>query len=774
MSIGTRWLLLASALLLAGAAAVVLTANYSSDLSAFLPRKVTPAQALLVEQLRDGPLSRTLLIAIEGSHGEARALASKGLAARLRADPAFSRVDNGTSPDAAADQRYLFDHRYVLSPAVDPDHFSIQGLTSAIGDLIDALASPVGAPLKPLLASDPTGEMLAIIEQFQRQGQPRLDQGVWVSPSGQRALLLAQTRATGADTDAQAHALDLIHEAFRSASATPLHLIVSGPGVFAVAARGGIEQAVSRLGLISAAGIFALLFLTYRSLSAVALGLVPVVCGALTGVAAVALGFGTVHGITLGFGATLIGEAVDYSIYLFVQSRSGVADPDRWPTEHWPIIRLGMFTSVIGFASLLPSSFPGLAQLGLYSIAGLLCAGLVTRFLLPSVLPAAFRVRDLAPLGRWISRHLPRRSRGWTVTAALALMALGTLVLHRGACWNRELAALSPVPLAAQQADARLRAEMGAAEAGVLVAISAGSQEAALQSAEQAGRVLDALRERGVIGGYDSPALFLPSLATQRARREALPAEAVLRERTRAVLQSLPLNAARIDPFFQDVEAARNAAPLTRKALEGTSFASAFDALCSHHDNRTQALLPLHAPAQGSIDLVAVRAAFHSHPVEGLQVLDLKQASDDLYGAYLQDALKFSGLGLVAICALLALTLRNGRDVLRVLAPLAVAVMTTAALLVLAGQQLTILHLVGMLLVVAIGSNYALFFVRMDSPATLASLLIANLCTVIAFGALAFSTVPVLAALGRTVAPGAWLALCCSALLWGGQQERRA
>ncbi len=49
--------------------------------------------------------------------------------------------------------------------------------------------------------------------------------------------------------------------------------------------------------------------------------LLPVASGALVGIAAVALGFGAVHGITLGFGITLIGESVDYSIYFFVQSR---------------------------------------------------------------------------------------------------------------------------------------------------------------------------------------------------------------------------------------------------------------------------------------------------------------------------------------------------------------------------------------------------------------------------------------------------------------------
>jgi predicted exporter len=86
--------------------------------------------------------------------------------------------------------------------------------------------------------------------------------------------------------------------------------------------------------------------------------------------------------------------------------------------------------------------------------------------------------------------------------------------------------------------------------------------------------------------------------------------------------------------------------------------------------------------------------------------------------------------------------------------------------------QLTILHLVGMLLIVAVGSNYALFFDKQarvhevgSEPLTLASLLIANASTVIAFGLLSFSQVPVLVALGTTVAPGAFLALLFAAIL---------
>jgi predicted exporter len=76
------------------------------------------------------------------------------------------------------------------------------------------------------------------------------------------------------------------------------------------------------------------------------------------------------------------------------------------------------------------------------------------------------------------------------------------------------------------------------------------------------------------------------------------------------------------------------------------------------------------------------------------------------------------------------------------------------------------------LLIFAVGSNYALFFDRpagqAQAPldtATLSSLLLANMATLIGFGTLALAKVPVLNAIGVTVGPGAVLALLLSALL---------
>src|ERR1700691_852719 len=103
---------------LALACVIVARAHYITDLSAFLPAKPTPTQQLLVDQLRDGPASRLILIAIEQGDAAARAQVCAAAANRLRRDPRFSSVNDGEPVTAQRDRDFLFEHRYLLSDRV--------------------------------------------------------------------------------------------------------------------------------------------------------------------------------------------------------------------------------------------------------------------------------------------------------------------------------------------------------------------------------------------------------------------------------------------------------------------------------------------------------------------------------------------------------------------------------------------------------------------------------------------------------------------------------
>ncbi len=809
-------------LFLIGCAIVVQRAHFTADLSAFLPRAPSAEQRVLVDQLRDGAISRLILAGIEGGDAATRAGISRSMAAKLRRDPRFVSVHNGENVTQARDERFVFEHRYALSPAVSPQRFSAEGLHRALGDSLDMLSSSAGLMTKALLPRDPTGEVMAIVGQFDGEAQPASKDGVWVSRDGTRAVLVAQTAGAGSDTDAQESAIAAVRAAFDAARRAQPHaasyrLLLTGPGVFSVQTRDMIKHDVERLSAMSVALIVGLLLLVYRSPRTLVLGLVPVFSGIAAGLAATSLIFGTIHGLTLGFGTTLIGEAVDYSIYLFVQSaRPGMpARPPAserasdsigaWIAAYWPTIRLGMLTSICGFASMLFSGFPGLVQLGAYSIAGLVAAAVVTRYVLPHLHHRAVAVRDLSRVGAALARAARVAPRLRWPFAALMIGAIAVLALHRGQLWSHELSALSPVPASSQALDAALRADVGAPDVRYLVVVSGASEQTVLEGAEKIAARLQPLVDSGVLAGYESPSRYLPSDATQRARQASLPSANVLDARMRSAVadQSIEVKPGVFAPFIADVEHARNAPLLTRADLRGTSMGLAVDALLTERAGRWQAVLSLRAPRapnalnalnapnvsvapsanEASLDANRIETAVDEPGVPHALFVDLKRQADALYVNYVHEDIRLSLAGLIVIIALLAFALRDARRVIGTLAPLLAAVLVVAAAFALAREPLTILHLIGLLLIVAIGSNYALFFNRCNegtaegsgessshathtiAPQTLVSLLIANLATVAGFGLLALSHVPMLESFGLTVGPGAMLALLFSAIL---------
>lgn len=763
------WLWLA---FLLACGAIISRTTITTDLSAFLPRNPTPEQQLLMDQLRDGLASRLILVGIEGEDATTRARLSKQTAQRLRNDPDFISVNNGEAVNTERDRAYLFNNRYLLSPAVTPERFTVSGLKAALSESIDLLASPAGLMVKSLLPNDPTGEMVQLLGELDSGTQPPLVDGAWASRDGTRALLLAQTRALGSDTDAQQQAMTAIREAFDAAAkANPeAKLVMTGPGVFSVTSRETIKTQVGRLSIISVLIIATLLLLVYRSATALILGFLPVITGVLAGVAAVSLGFGAVHGITLGFGTALIGEAVDYSIYLFVQSEQADPDQQHWVKRFWPTIRLGVLTSVCGFASLLLSGFPGLAQLGLYAIAGLVAAAAMTRFVLPYLLPAKFRIHDVSAIGRMLS-HLTQRAAALRWPALIVLVAAcAVLVVNRDTLLNEKISSLSPVSQADIALDESLRADMGAPDVRYLIVITGNSRESVLTSSEKVSTLLQAQVDQGDLAGFESPSRYLPSTAAQKARQASLPAAGELQLRLSEAVQGMPVRAQLFTPFLADIEAARKRPPLEPGDLEKTAMAMAVDALLLQQSRGGwTALLPLKAPTGAEIKAEPIRTALAATGLSGALFVDMKAESDRLYSGYLREATLLSLGGLLAIIVLLMVIFRSPLRILRIIGPLLAAVVTVTAGLALAGQPLIILHLVGLLLVVAVGSNYALFFDRPDPSMpiphrTLASMLLANLTTVAGFGLLAFSNVSILQAMGVTVAPGVILALAYAAI----------
>jgi predicted exporter len=492
-----------------------------------------------------------------------------------------------------------------------------------------------------------------------------------------------------------------------------------------------------------------------------------------------------VHGITLGFGATLLGEGVDYAIYLFTNVASGRSS-DRALTPLWRTLRLGVLTSVCGFGVMLLSDFSGLAELGLFSIVGLIVAFAVTRLVLPHLSPSGYRARPVASLGPLLLRLVQAAPRLRYPLLFVVALCAAWLATRGDSVWDDRLGSLSPVPQADQQWYDRLQKDLGTSDASYFVVAAHASQQGALEIAEQVGAVLVRLQEKGNLAGFESPARILPSDRTQRQRQDALPERPILERDLAAAARGLPFRVDLFQPFLRDVASAKQAPTLRRADLATTGLRVRLDSLLAERHDGWIAMLSL----RDVRDVAAVAAGLVASHIDSVYLLDLGREVSELYRGYRGQALRFALIGVGAITTLLLISLRSLRRTWVVMFPLIAAVVVLATVLTLGRGQLSMFHLIGMLLVVGVGSNYALFFENqsavggfferqasddVDPQTTVVSLGLCNASTAIGFGLLALARAPVLSAIGVTVALGAFLSLAFSAMLaerpTGGRQQ---
>ncbi|MFP5373626.1 MAG: hypothetical protein ACLGHW_01825, partial [Gammaproteobacteria bacterium] len=116
-------------------------------------------------------------------------------------------------------------------------------------------------------------------------------------------------------------------------------------------------------------------------------------------------------------------------------------------------------------------------------------------------------------------------------------------------------------------------------------------------------------------------------------------------------------------------------------------------------------------------------------------------------------------LAALLLAATVRLALRSWRRTATVLLPVALSTLVVLAALRLAGVELSLFHLVSLVLAAGLGLDYALFFEhagheRRQQLRTLHAIGVCSAMTFAVFALLALSSIPVLRAIGATVALG--------------------
>ncbi len=725
----------------------------SGDLRLFLPAPHTPTERLILQEVSEGPASRLLMVALQGAGAEPLAVSSQHLAAALRSDPRFRFVSNGENLLGSIPEA-LLPYRYLISPTLDHARLNADFLHTELIARERDLASPAAGLLEPWLPRDPTLEILEVLESWEPPHEPRLSEGVWFNAQGSAALLIVETAAPAFDPQAQRAAIDALRSHFLASRAAPaVQLTVTGPGAFSVLMQQRSESDARLASYLDTGGLVLLMLIAYRSASRVVLGALPLATAGIAALAIVTVLFGTVNGITIAFGFTLIGVAIDYPIFLFSHQFPG-ATGIQTARSIWPTLAIAVVGLSIAYLAFLLSGVIGLVELACFNVAGIACAGLATRYLLPRLLPAGscdFGRTSLAEHLARLAGSLPRIT--WVVPL-LALASAAALAFVPGPFWQNDLGQLTPVPPALLARYDALRRELGAPDVRYLLAVEGATADRVLLEEERLASGLGSLVAQGAISGFDDAARYLPSAGVQERRRAALPDGPQLRAALEQALRGTAFRPGVFQPFLNDVARARQLPPLTLARLEGTPLELTVASLLFERGSRWTGLVTfadVHDPK--------ALGRFAGSSGGLVESIDLKQASENLIARQRIRILWSVGAAALLLVVVVYAALRSALRTVRVLTPMALTTLLIVAVLHAAGVALNLFHLVSLVLAAGLGLDYGLFFERtLHDPVgrrrTLHALLTCATAACMVFAVLASSTLPVLRSIGVTVVMG--------------------
>jgi hypothetical protein len=767
---------------------------------------------------RDFPQFRDLLVAvIDADSPEAAEATAAGLEAALKADPthfAFVR-----RPDASpyleangllflepAELQDLLDRTIDAQPflgqlAADP---SARGLFAALSLL--AIGAEQGANLAPFAV--PLGHFhTALAAAAAGKARPLSWQsllgGGLADKAGPYRFVLAQAKLDLTALEPGAAAGDALRKAASSLEFVrdgSAHVRLTG-GValqdeeFSTVAQGAVAGAIG-----SAALVVLWLVLAVRSIRLIVPIIATLALGLLITTGFAALAIGTLNLISVAFAVLFVGIAVDLAIQYCVRARElrltlplDQVIPDTAAIVGPPVL-VSALSAAAGFLAFAPTSFKGVAELGLIAGFGMVVALVATLTFLPAMLalcrPKGDRKAIGVAAGTWLELRL-YANRPWVLGGFLLLGLLAALLAPRLAFDSdplhtkdptteamRTLADLAASPLTNPYSIDILMPSQAAADALVpkleklplaaevltlssfvpteqprkleAIADAAGLLGASLAPRAPAAPVTPAdlrLAAKATLAGIEhaaaklKPADPLTALAAD-LRALSTADDKILMEANAALTRFLPLQLSRLRAGLAATQVAASAIPpdLARD--------------WKLPDGRVRVQVTPNARAAGNDGLhefvAQVRAVAPEAAGSAVQIVE---TAATIVGAFQQAT--FAAIAAIAI--LLAAVLRRFLDVLIVLLALALSALLTVLAILALGMSLNFANIIALPLLQGVGVSFNIYFVmnwragqaRFLGTATARAILFSALTTATAFGSLALSHHPGTASMGE-------------------------
>ncbi len=486
-------------------------------------------------------------------------------------------------------------------------------------------------------------------------------------------------------------------------------------------------------------------------------------------VAAVALCFPAVSGITIGFGAVLLGISVDYTIHVYLAMRYS-ARAQRLQRLRSVAVPLGYgaLTSIAAFAVLLTSTLPEQRQLAVFSIVALTLALLLALVVMPHWCGGG---------GATEKPDAPTPAGRYPLLLWLVVMVVCAVALPR-VRFNGDMHSLSAVPPAVHAAEKLIKRTWGDMRTSAMIFARGNSLEQALTVNDAIYRLC---RQHRHAAGLVSLAALLPAAQTQRDnmrrwRNFWVDHAPQLQRNLEQAAAQYSFNAGAFTPFWRYLNRKPRLIDLDWWRQLGLTTITA-DLTVRGDAGEYAVITMLDETALDSDlrrDLEQIPAALVVAPGQFSRTL-----SHELAG----DMRAFILRALAAVVLLLALLYRNLRLMALALLPVGGGLLFMFGVMGWLGQPFNLFNIIAAILIIGLGVDYGIFIVASCRHGAACSsrraVLVSALTTLAGFGSLVLADHPAMYSIGLSVLLGIAAAVvtalyvvpCCWRLCMADRQE---
>jgi len=527
-----------------------------------------------------------------------------------------------------------------------------------------------------------------------------------------------------------------------------VEMAMSGMLLHAAAGADQANKEIMSIGLGSLLGIIIMMLFVFRQFKPLLMMMFSVMVGCVVAFSVTTLIFERIHVITLAFGAGLIGVSLDYALHFLCERR--VTHSDKLLPKISMGLLLGLFSSVIAYAAQAMAPFPGLQQMAVFSVIGLITSWLTVVLCFPLLTQYdPIRPLNAAEQLTRLLKNIPRVENCQKTFLAILLISVFIAALTLFNSQNVDdvrLLQTSPVELLEQEN--HVKAQLNASSNSQFLLIQANSVEACLQKEEVIRPLLEQLISTTSITGYQALSSVLPSLNKQKENTDLI--TQLYRQQLSSFYDQLGMTA----ESYQQAQAS-----LAQDLPQRLSF----DEWQQHEASKVWDSFVVSAKEGQFGSIIRFSGVIDQHAEQQLvalsseddQIVFVDQIRDisNIMGEYREQIINWVLIAYLFV--LLVLLHRYRTEVWRIILPPILASIFTLAILIQLEQGVNVFHLMALILVLGIGLDMGIFLTETrESLHTWLAVSLSVYTSLLAFGLLALSDTPVLHHFGLTVLVG--------------------